>query len=376
MKIVIFSSVFNHHSLPLCDALNAIQGVQCVFVETMREEQQRRNLGYHPYDRDYVINMLESEDSRKKAYELALTADVMIAGVFPYEFIKERLRRNKLTFLCQERMFKGKVTLQRKLRAWIYNMRKFYGFRNKPLYLLAIGDMSAHDYRSIGFYKGKSFRWAYYPPFLPYDLNELERKRDKKTIQLLFVGRLIPLKHPEFALEATKTLLQKGHSVQLTYIGNGPLEQQLRDSAQPIQNKVRFLGSMPPEVVREYMAKSHILVFTSNALEGWGAVVNEAMNAGCAIVASDAPGSVKTMLEDGKNGLVYKAECYEQFYMKLEQLVNDRALISTLGAEAYRTVAEYYNAQEAAMRFYRHCDCLLNEKSVYAYSDGPMKKLS
>lgn len=375
MKIVIFSSVFNHHSLPLCDALNAIENVQCIFVETMEEEQQRRDLGYHAYDRDYVLNMLESEENRAKAYELALSADVMIASVFPYEFLKERLERNKLTFLCQERMFKGKVTLQRKLRAWAYNMRKFHCFRKKPLYFLSIGDMAAEDYRSIGFYKGKSFRWAYYPPFLSYDLGELAKKKESESIQLLFVGRLIPLKHPEFILTATKALLQKGYPVRLTYIGNGPMEGQLREAAEPIQNSVRFLGSMSPEDVRKHMEESQIVAFTSDAMEGWGAVVNEAMNAGCAIVASDAPGAVKTMMKDGENGFVYKADDYEQFYEKLERLVNDRALVRTLGAEAYKTVSEHYNAREAAKRFYRHCDSILNGKQIPMYIDGPMKKL-
>ena len=123
------------------------------------------------------------------------------------------------------------------------------------------------------------------------------------------------------------------------------------------------------------MEESQIVAFTSDAMEGWGAVVNEAMNSGCAIVASDAPGAVKTMMKDGENGLVYKADDYEQFYEKLERLVNDRALVRTLGAEAYKTVSEHYNAREAAKRFYRHCDSILNGKQIPMYIDGPMKRL-
>lgn len=375
MRIVMFSSVFNHHSMPLCDALNKLPDAECIFVETMLEEQERRDLGYHPYERNYVLNMLESLENRRKAHTLAMTADVMIASVFPYEFLKERLQAGKLTFLCQERMFKGGASLQRKLRSWLYNMRKFYCFRNKPLYFLSIGEKAAQDYHSIGFYKGKCFRWAYYPPFVSYDIGELMNKKRSDTVKILFVGRMIPLKHPEYALTATKTLLEKGYFVELTYIGSGPLEHDLRQSAEKIKPFVHFLGAMPPEKVREYMEEADMLVFSSNSLEGWGAVVNEAMNAGCAVVTSDAPGSAQTLVQDGKNGLIFENENYQQFYQKLELLVDDKDRTYALGEEAYKTIAECYRAEVAAERFYRQCDALLKGKALCDYTEGPMSRI-
>ena len=48
------------------------------------------------------------------------------------------------------------------------------------------------------------------------------------------------------------------------------------------------------------MEKSHIHLFTSNHLEGWGAVVNEAMNSGCAVVANREAGAVPYLIEHGK----------------------------------------------------------------------------
>ena len=374
MTIVIFSSVLNHHSIPLCDALNRQPGVNCYFVSTQEEEDERRQLGYHGYERNYCINMLQSDESKKKACKLALTADVMIASVFPYDLLKERLERNKLTFLCQERMFKGGVTLMRKARAWQFNMRKFFRFRNKPLYFLSIGKYAASDYKSIGFYKNKCFEWAYFTDTITYDLPQLMEKKKGDAVEILFVGRLISWKHPEYSLRAAKELLAGGYDIHLTYVGCGDLEDNLRKEAETMGARVSFMGSMPPEEVRSYMEKANILAFTSNNLEGWGAVVNEAMNSGCAVIAGSAPGAVATMITDGENGLVYEGEDYDVFYQKLERLVADRELTRKIGEAAYHTITMRYNAEVAAQRFCRQADALLRGEALVDYSDGPMRK--
>lgn len=375
MTIVYFSSVFNHHSMPLCDALNRLPGVTCYFVATREEEAQRKTLGYHAYSRDYVINMLESEECREKAYRLAIEADVMIAGVFPYNFLRDRLKKGKLTFLCQERMFKYYATWIQRTRAWFFNLRKFRAFKKRPLYFLSIGTGAVQDYESIGFYKGKSFQWAYFPLLVRSDVNELMAKKESETVQILFAGRMIWWKHPEYALRATKTLREKGYNVHLTYVGTGEMEDSLRQEAAALGEAVSFLGAMSPEQVRAEMERANIFTFTSNIKEGWGAVVNEAMNAGCAIVAGSEPGAVKTMVVDGNNGFVYHQEDYDQFYEKLERLVKDKRLTRQLGEAAYKTIENLYNADVAAQRFCQQVNALLNNKSICSFEEGPMQRL-
>ena len=375
MTIVIFSSVFNHHSLPLCDALNSVDGVKCYFVATQSEEDERKQLGYHTYDRDYVIDMYSSEENKRLATALALDSDVMIAGVFPYDLLERRLDRNKLTFLCQERMFKGGVTLVKKLRSWFYNMRKFARFNGKPLYFLSMGDGAARDYHSIGFYRNKAFRWGYFTHFEKCDLDALMQKKPTDEVEILFVGRLIPLKNPDFPLRAAKELLFEGYKLHLTYIGVGELDESLKQAAAELGDNVSFLGSMPPERVREYMDTANILTFTSNSMEGWGAVVNEAMNSGCAVVASSAPGSVITMLRDGECGLVYSEDDYDEFRTKLCELVASPALTEKIGRNAYTTIAESYNATIAAKRFTECCEKMLAGEPPIDYTEGLMQKI-
>ncbi len=49
-----------------------------------------------------------------------------------------------------------------------------------------------------------------------------------------------------------------------------------------------MLGAMSPDKVRAYMERADVFLFTSDFNEGWGAVLNESMNSGCAVVASHA----------------------------------------------------------------------------------------
>jgi len=56
----------------------------------------------------------------------------------------------------------------------------------------------------------------------------------------------------------------------------------------------------------DYYAVGDIFVLSSFN-ETWGLVVNEAMNAGCAIIASDQVGSAADLVRDGKNGFVIPA---------------------------------------------------------------------
>ena len=147
------------------------------------------------------------------------------------------------------------------------------------------------------------------------------------------------------------------------------------EDAKELGDCVSFLGSMPPERVREFMERANIFTFTSNSMEGWGAVVNEAMSSGCAVVASSAPGSVMTMIRDGECGLVYSENNYDEFSTKLRDLVTNPALAEKIGRNAYKTIADSYNADVAAKRFIEYCEKMLRGEPLVNYTEGIMQKI-
>ena len=105
---------------------------------------------------------------------------------------------------------------------------------------------------------------------------------------------MISLKHPEFAVKLAGKLKEQGYSFELHFAGGGPMEEALKQEAAAlgVAEKIVFHGFLKPQEVRSLMKRCQLHVFTSNYLEGWGAVVSEAMNSGCCVVANRQIGAV------------------------------------------------------------------------------------
>lgn len=133
---------------------------------------------------------------------------------------------------------------------------------------------------------------------------------------------------------------------------------------------VKLCGAKPYEEVRKYMDEADIFLFTSNRQEGWGAVLNEAMNSGCAVIADRNIGAVPFLLEHEKNGLIYDGST-EDLCRQTETLIVHSELRRTYGEEAYKTVVDTWNAEVAAERFVLLSEKLLRgEKNVQDFR-GP-----
>ena len=74
----------------------------------------------------------------------------------------------------------------------------------------------------------------------------------------------------------------------------------------------------------------------------WGAVANEAMNSGCALIAGHMIGAVPYLIEDGENGLVYRDGDRKQLFLLAERLVKSRKLCDRLGRNAYRQINDLH----------------------------------
>ena len=107
---------------------------------------------------------------------------------------------------------------------------------------------------------------------------------------------------------------------------------------------------MSPDEVRSHMERADIFLFTSDFNEGWGAVLNESMNSGCAVVASHAIGSVPFLIRDGENGLIYQNGNQRQLEERVCRLLDDGEFRRKLAREAYRTISGEWNAECAAER--------------------------
>ena len=376
LTITFFSNFLLHHQTPFCEAMVKLLGNNFKFVATERIPEERLAMGYSDLSKsvDYCVNSYESEESYKTAMELGENSDVVIMGDAPDEFITERLRQNKLTFRYSERYFKEGRWRILDPRVFIYRYKHDIKNRKKNLYMLCASAYTAPDCRFIGCYKNKAFKWGYFPPVKKYeDAGKLISS--KRRASILWAGRFLDWKHPEAPLYVAKRLKDEGYDFSLDIIGSGELEQKIRQdiAKNGLETCVKILGTMSPEKVRENMEQSEIFLFTSDKNEGWGAVLNESMNSGCAVVASRAIGSVPYLIKDGEDGLIYKDGNLKDLYQKVKFLLDNKEVRENLGVSAYQTLTETWNADVAAERFIKLIESIKEGKDT-PFKNGPCSK--
>lgn len=370
MNIVFLSNYFSHHQKPLSEALSMRCGYY--FIATGEMTQERRALGWgQDREPEYVIHY-DAEPER--ADEIIARADVMIAGSAPEYLVRRCILRGQLVFRYSERPLKNgpepKKYLPRLIR---------WHWRNPPgkkIYLLCASGFTAGDYARFGLFRNRAYRWGYFPETKEYE--DFGKLMDgKKKASILWVGRFLDWKHPDDAVAAAAMLKARGYRFELNLIGGGDMEQILREMIREkgLEDCVHLLGTMTPEQVRAHMEKAEIYLFTSDRHEGWGAVLNEAMNSGCAVVASDAIGSVPYLLCHGQNGIVYHSGDVEELSAKVQLLLSDPKKCRTLGVKAYETMIQSWNAEIAAQRLTELTRQLLDgTKSLKLYDAGPCSK--
>jgi glycosyltransferase involved in cell wall biosynthesis len=169
-------------------------------------------------------------------------------------------------------------------------------------------------------------------------------------LKVLFVGRAAPEKGLDVLLAAWLLAGLRPPSAALLLAGPG---QQLpgargsdRDGGRASRGGVLALEPVDPLRLRSIYAACDALVLpsvrTRTFREPWGLVVNEAMNRGLAVVASDAVGAVAGgLVRDGVNGLIVPAGDAAGLGSALRRLAADEQLRGRLGAAAAEDVLAF-----------------------------------
>lgn len=368
MKILFCSNYFTHHQVPVSDALYELTNHSYYFLAHEEMDAERKKLGWgQGLTRPYTYSA-ESQEVKAQLKDV----DVLIAGSFPERLTAEYSKKAGIFFRYSERPLKdGNPALKYLPRflKWHY-----YNPPWRKTYMLCASAYTAGDYAKFGLFRDRCYKWGYFPETIRYpNIDDLIDRKAKTTI--LWCGRFLDWKHPDDVIEVARRLRDAGYGFQIEMIGTGGMEQQLRQRALEaglLGENVQFLGPMSPENVRTHMEKAGIYLFTSDRREGWGAVLNEAMNSGCAVVASDAAGATPYLVENGGNGSVYHSGDIQELYEKVRRLLENTAVQHSYGKAAYRAITELWNAENAAKRFLQLSQALLDGTDASRlFADGP-----
>lgn len=304
-------------------------------------------------DIPYLKKYYEDPESCREL--IASAGVVFFGGTDDESYIDARLQEGKPVIRCSERLYKTgqwKAVSPRGLKKKYHDHTRY---RKRPVYLFCAGAYVPSDFHLIGAYPGKMQKWGYFPETRQYDVTRL--MTDKQSGRILWAARFLDWKHPELPIRTADYLRRKGLSFHLDMVGSGDMEEQVAAliNELKLQDVVTLHGYCSPGPIRSMMEQSDIYLATSDREEGWGAVVNEAMNSGCAVVGSSMMGAVPYLIRHGENGMIYRDGSEEALFQMTEKLLGDRELCQRLGRNAVQTITGEWNAETAAERLLGFC---------------------
>ncbi|WP_455006935.1 glycosyltransferase family 4 protein [Bacteroides finegoldii] len=377
MKIVFVSIALNIHQIGVADELYKLANGQYWFIETsLSVDGNQKGGNVDSSNRLYLIKSYESLRAYQYAMQLIREADVMVYGAAPLEYLKERVKTGKLTFVNSERWLKkGLLNL---LSPNLLKQHFFYHTHchDKPYYALCSSAYAAGDYRILQSFKDKCYKWGYFTAVPKLDIVNIQKsKHSVSTVKILWVARFLRLKHPERMLQLALQLRSVGVDFSINMIGIGPEYDKIVTAINDmgLQGYVHLLGNMPNNKVMEVMRTHDIFCFTSDKNEGWGAVLNEAMSSGCCPVSSIETGSTPYLIKDGVNGFSFNLKKKNDLFEKVLWLIEHPEERERMSIEAYKTIRDVWSPKNAAEQLYKLCQSMLQGES-YVVEDGPCSK--
>lgn len=160
-----------------------------------------------------------------------------------------------------------------------------------------------------------------------------ESKKQTNTIELLSVGRLIPIKGHRMLLNSVLELRNKYH-FKLTIIGDGPLKIEYNKFIKKhnLDDFVKIIGPIKKQDVIEYYQKSNLLIMPSldnnkDGKEGLGTVIIEAAMCNLPVIASNS-GGIPDIINKCKNGLLFPANNQNKLTLAIETFLKDPSLFN------------------------------------------------
>ena len=165
---------------------------------------------------------------------------------------------------------------------------------------------------------------------------------------VLYLGRLEEIKGIDYLIRAFARL--NHNNAVLVIAGDGSLREHLEALAWElgIQERSRFVGYVSPESSQVYYAIADLFVLPSVTMptgkELWGLVVNEAMNQGLPVVATEAVGAAAGgLVQSGVNGFVVPERDSIALAQAMERILSDVQLREEMSQNARRIIAEWNN---------------------------------
>ncbi len=178
-------------------------------------------------------------------------------------------------------------------------------------------------------------------------------KKDKT--EFIFVGGLDSAHYFKGLENLIKALSFTPGNWSLNIVGDGNLIKKYEEDVYKVglEKKIIFKGKLSDsELIRAYQEADCLILPSINNNEAFGIVLIEAMACGLTLIASDLPG-VRSVFENGKEGLLVKPGDIISLKEALEKIINDRSLRKTMSLAARELSTRKYSEEKMKERLER-----------------------
>ncbi|WP_242091623.1 glycosyltransferase family 4 protein [Aestuariivivens sediminicola] len=178
-----------------------------------------------------------------------------------------------------------------------------------------------------------------------------EENNNKDSFNILFVGRLIPLKAPLLAIKIVEQLIgiiDKKIIFNIIGMGDCFLECKTYIEQNNLTKDISLLGSKSQVEVKNLMNSADVFLYPgivddSGRCESQGLVIQEAQAMQLPVIVSDV-GGMKEGVLNGKTGYVINENDIGGFVDKLLLLINNTEMLSEMGVKGRQFVIANYDS--------------------------------
>lgn len=314
MRIVFWQNCLSPHQLPyIVHLLDDARVDKVVIAADEAVNETRKNMGWEvtripgldkcevylnpmPQTIDFLLT-----DRSHDSYHL-------FSGIRGFQFVfdafKKSLKYNLKRGLITERPYTFAFGKTNGKPLWLHRLRFLVQDRKFIPYVHCVFAMGI---KAVSYFQSLCRSWQVFP--FAYctnciELSLLDSVQNQDKARFLFVGSLSERKAPTDILKSAISL-SKGYHI--NFIGDGPERNKMEHFIRQheLTDHVSLLGTKQNSEIPSILSRHDILILPS-VYDGWGAVINEALQRGLYVICSDKCGA-KELLADERCGCIFRS---------------------------------------------------------------------
>lgn len=359
----VFWGNINIHVYPLAESLSRISEVTIIYDSRTFSNRKERQISYKESATLFLIDMANNDlyliikKFIGKKY-IHINTALKNSNTFDHKVLLLLLKEGECVIsLPQEGFnFLGVKQIVNRLK-WYY----YINVRYRKIRCFGLTGINAFkDFRDIGCPKKKLFPFIYVTN--PYE-NEIELVHKTERIKMIFVGAIDERKNIcniiRFINRNTTSLC----AIFELHIYGGYGNEELLKEAIGNNELIYYHGIVPNMEVRKAMLTSDIVILPSK-YDGWGAVINEALQCGCRVLVSNKCGSSAMPIAFPELRCVFDPDIESDFLNKLNNLLCKGKLLDSSRKEIKDWSDKHIHPNVVANYLINVIDTLENEKQL------------